>query len=775
MLPFALKPFRLVCSVLLLLSFTAPLSPAQEGVEDLLNPGGGFGFAAKPKEAEAPKGVAASLVAAQTAVVPGRPLEVALKLEHPPHWHTYWLNPGFGSPTVMKWNLPEGWAAGEILWPIPLVKPTELGNAHLFEGTTWLFMTLTPPADLEPGASVKLGGKASWLLCDEGSQCMPGSADVSLELPVAAEAQPVPEVAAELAKVQAQQPQSPAAWKVALTEGEKAWTVKLEPGEGAAVDPGDVYFFDRNAAVSNQPQEVKREGGAIFITVPKPEEPVSKRPEGYVWASKGWLADGSIPALAAAASPAVAGGTEAASPASGEEPAAATAATTEGNGGEASSNGDAEPVASSGADKIGFWSALLFLFLAGVVLNIMPCVFPVLAIKVLGFVQSAGKDPVKTMKHALAYTAGLLLFVWLLAAGMFIASAAFKISIAWGDLTRYTGPLAGVVILLFLLGLNLAGVFEIGVGLTSVGGELQHKSGYAGSFWSGALTTIVSTPCSGPFMAVAMGFALKQGPVQQFILFTAFGLGIALPYVLLSCSPGLLKKLPKPGAWMETFKKALSFPMFAAALFFLNAFAEKTGTEGVRLMLWALVLVALAAWIYGTWNTPVRSKRARWASGLAALAVAAGAVELARAGTKERAPEPGEETVYRTGNLVWQRWSPERLAELRAQGRPVFVNYTTINCPTCEVNEKKVFLAPVGSDQVIRKFADLNVAALRAKYLATDSPLDQAILESLKPWGINTFPFYLMYPADPSKPPFVVSDALLSQSDVLEALQKAVE
>ena len=718
---------------------STPSLPAQVGgLGDLSG-----GRISKPK-AE----VQAALVAARTALVPGQPLEIGLKLVHPVKWHTYWLNPGIGTPTKLTWELPEGWTTTPLIWPVPLVKPTELGNQHIYEETTWLFSTVTPPADLKPGLDFALIASAKWLVCDEGSVCMPGGSPLTLTMPVAANAEPVAGVMAELEKVKAVQPVTSPSWKVQL---EPKWTVTLTPQAGANPDPGEVYLFDEKRVISLQPQKVTREAGVIKLTLePHEDAGPNEMPSGFIHATKGWLKDGSVPSLAltslALAAPA---------PASTTGPASAPAAA-----------GSPAPPAS----RITFWGAVLSLFAAGIILNLMPCVFPVLALKVLGFVQQAGKDPGETRRHSYAYAAGLLIFVWLVAGGMLVANSYFGADLAWGDITRYSGVLAGVVIVLYLLGLNLAGLFEIGASLTSVGGSLQDKKGYAGSFWSGALTMVISTPCSGPFMAVAMGFALKQGPLQQFVLFTAFGLGIALPYVLLSSSPKLLKKLPRPGAWMETFKKALSFPMFAAAIFFFNAFITKTGIEGAGLLLWGVLLISLAAWIYGHWGVPSRSPRARSIGWVVALIAGAGGVYLARLATMEKAESANAPHV--TNGLEWIRWSPGALAAERAKGRPVFVDYTTINCYTCEVNERVVFKSP-GSDKVIAKFKELNVAPLRAKYLVDGTPEDNAIRNSLKPWDISTFPAYLMYPADPAKAPFLVSDSLLSQQEVIAALEKA--
>lgn len=697
--------------------------------------------------------VKASLVAAGTAWVPGQPCEVALKLVHPEHWHTYWLNPGIGTPTRLTWELPEGWSTTPLVWPVPLVKPTELGNQHIYEGTTWLFTTVTPPPDLKFNAEFAVKATAKWLVCDEGSVCMPGSLPLTLSLPVAATAEPVTEVMDELVKVQADQPVISPAWEVKL---EPKWTVTLSPREGANPDPGEIYLFDEKKAVSLQPQKVSREGGVIRMTLePHEDAEADESPAGFIHASKGWLKDGSVPTLIlpASSNPASAPASPGSESASAPPPVSPAPAVL--------------PVTPS--SKITFWGAVLSLFAAGVILNLMPCVFPVLALKVLGFVQQAGKDPGETRRHSYAYSAGLLVFVWLVAGGMLVANSYFGADLAWGDITRYSGVLAGVVIVLYLLGLNLAGVFEIGASLTSVGGKLQDAKGYAGSFWSGALTMVISTPCSGPFMAVAMGFALKQGPLQQFVLFTAFGLGIALPYVMLSSSPKLLKKLPRPGAWMETFKMALSFPMFAATIFFFNAFITKTGTEGAGLLLWALLVISLAAWIYGHWSVPSRSPRARAIGLVVTLVAVAGSLHLARLATLEKTETANSPHVL--GGLEWTRWSPEVLAAERAKGHAVFVNYTTLNCYTCEVNEKAIFK----SGKFIAKVRELGITPLRAKYLVDGTPEDDAIRDSLKPWDISTFPAYIMYPADPTKPPFLVGDQLLLQQHVLDSLEKAVK
>lgn len=746
-----------------LLGLFPQLAPAQFGTGD--------GFAAKAPGGKAVE-VKASLVAAGSALVPGQPLAVALKITHPEHWHTYWLNPGIGLPTTLAWSLPEGWQTTPFIWPVPQIKATELGNQHIYGGTVYLFMTVTPPADLAIGTTAELKAAAKWLVCDEGSICNPGGApSLTLSLPVAAASSPVPEVQAELEKVKSVQPQSTPAWKVEL---KPKWSLTLTPGEGANPDPGDIYFFDTTKAVTTDPPVLSKSGNTITLSLKPSDEDSNDAPAGFVHAPKGWLKDGTVAALA------VGGAAEAApAPPSLPSPGASPSAPPSGNA--APPAAPPFPVAPAAGSivpvkpPVSFATAFAGLFLAGMILNLMPCVFPVLALKILSFAKQAGKDPAQTRRHSLAYTMGLLVFVWLVAGGMFIAKSSFHLELAWGDLTRYAGPMAAVVIVLFLLGLNLAGLFEIGTSLGNVGGSLQDKSGYAGSFWSGALTMLISTPCSGPFMAVAMGYALQQPPLQQFILFTGFGLGIALPYVALASSPPLLKMLPRPGAWMETFKKALAFPMFAAAIYFYNTFGEKTGASGSSLLIWSLLCIAVAAWIYGHWCSPSRSIRSRMIGGFTAILITLLGTSLAMDASHQKQSGSGSEAIHRTGDLAWTRWSPETLAAERGKGRAVFVDYTTLGCYTCDVNEANVFKSPKGSDKVIAKFKELNIAPLRAKYLADGTPEDNTIRDSLKPWEISTFPAYIMYPADASKPPFLISDSLLSQAQVIAALEKAVQ
>jgi thiol:disulfide interchange protein DsbD len=317
---------------------------------------------------------------------------------------------------------------------------------------------------------------------------------------------------------------------------------------------------------------------------------------------------------------------------------------------------------------------MIFAFLGGMVLNLMPCVFPVLSLKILGFAQQSGDDPKQIFRHGLVFSAGLIFFVLVLASIIFIAKTIFDLQLAWGFQTRIPWLLGFVILILFALGLNLSGLFEIGTSLTTTGGQLEQKSGYTGSFFSGVFTTIVSTPCSGPFLGIAMGYAAQQSPIIMFLIFFIFGLGIAAPYLILSASPRLIKKLPRPGAWMESFKKTLAFPVYASVIFFIYSFMKVTGTLGGTWLLTALLALALGLWIYGHWGTPYRKKSTKYLAWLSSLLLIIGASALNLHGARYR--ETSHLAASADG-FKFLSWTPTLVAENQKAGKITFVDFTT--------------------------------------------------------------------------------------------------
>ena len=339
---------------------------------------------------------------------------------------------------------------------------------------------------------------------------------------------------------------------------------------------------------------------------------------------------------------------------------------------------EANPIGSggvSGEKQTSLGVALLFAFLGGAILNLMPCVFPVLGIKVMGFVKQGGENAAKVRMHGLAFAAGLVVSMWVLAGALLILKNVFDQNIIWGEQMSNPYFVGGIIVLLFLLGLNMAGVFEVGTSMSSVGSNVSNKGGYGGSFFSGVLTTLIATPCSGPFLGTAMTYALSQSGVISMLMFTVFGLGIALPYVLLSFFPPLIKRLPKPGPWMETFKVTMAFALFATVAFFMQTFGSQTGVQGVNYMLMGLVVIGLAAYFYGSFGEGHIAAGKRWAFGyLMPSLIAAAGFWVVYNGTLQAAVQT--DAVSNEGTIPWVNWNPGKVQDSINKKRIVWVDYT---------------------------------------------------------------------------------------------------
>ena len=685
-------------------------------------------LAAAPS-ARAETHVQVSLVSAQASIQPGQKFTVALRLVHDEHWHTYWINPGTGLATSLNWTLPAGFTAGDIQWPAPHVLKDHTGTVvgNGYEGDVLLPVTLTAPANLKPGSSVTLTAGAEWLMCDE--VCMPGDAQVSLTLPVAAEA-PAPDATwgAKVTAAVAALPRADAAWSASATRAAKSVTLTVKPVSGqpaATPSPADLHFFaDDNYVAYEQPQDVKPDGqGGFVLTLPiSPDGPAAtKRLVGVLTSEHGWLPDGSLRGLrvdvdfngAAAAS----------------SPAAATA------------TGTPPPAAGS---LIG---TLALALIGGLILNLMPCVFPVLGIKILGFVNQSGNERGKVVAHGLVFALGVLLSFWTLA-GVLALLRSGGAQLGWGFQLQSPGFVFMLAGLMLVFALNMSGLFEFGLAATGVGSGLQSKSGYAGSFFTGVLATVVATPCSAPFLAPALGAALALPVAESFLIFTAIAVGLALPYLLLSIFPQAVKVLPRPGAWMETFKQFMAFPLYATVGYLIWVLAGQASESGLLMALFGLVLIAMGAWFYGRWNTPGAS------AGRARFGLIAGVAVLALGGWTGWPQAPAANEV------TWEKWSPETVAKLRAEGRIVYVDFTARWCATCQANKKLVF----HSQDVLEYFRAKKIATLRG-----DSNKDPQITAELAAYHRSAVPFNLIWMPGKSDP--VLLPELLTPDTVLTALK----
>lgn len=680
--------------------------------------------------------VQASLVSADTSIQPGRPFTVALRLEHEPHWHTYWLNPGTGLPTSLRWTLPAGFKADEIQWPAPLVLKDRTGAVvgNGYEGETFLLVKITPPSSLPIGTSVDLKAAAEWLMCSD--VCIPGNAKVALTLPVAAEPpQPNATWATKIADTAANLPKPSSNWKITAQRGAQTVVLTLTPARADAVAPKGLHFFGEDSLIAfDLPQTSETlASGVLTMTLPvSPDASLeTSRLRGVVTSANGWDGKASQSGLRLDVSldGAATGAAKTATPAVQSGAPAAAAATLGGT--------------------------LLLAFVGGLILNLMPCVFPVLGIKILGFVNQAGHHRKKVVAHGLVFALGVLLSFWTLASVLAILRAGGD-QLGWGFQLQSPAFVFTLAVLMLVFAMNMSGVFEFGLRATSVGGELQTKSGYAGSFFTGVLATVVATPCSAPFLAPALGAALALSTIESFAIFTAIAVGLALPYLLLSIFPGAIKVLPRPGAWMETFKQFMAFPLYATVGYLVWVLAGQVSDEGLQNVLFGLVLVALAVWFYGRWNAPGASPgRVKFGVGaLVAVGIAGFWLGWPQGTRAQMTPQAG------SNEIVWEPWSPEAVAKLRAEGRVVYVDFTARWCATCQANKKLVF----HSDAVLSRFAEKKIATLRADW----TNKDPRITAELARYNRSAVPFNLIWFPGREEP--VPLPELLTPGTVLNAL-----
>jgi thiol:disulfide interchange protein/DsbC/DsbD-like thiol-disulfide interchange protein len=675
--------------------------------------------------------VKASLVATITSIQPGHAFTVALRLEHAPHWHTYWVNAGTGYPTSLTWTLPDGFKASGIDWPVPhvLTDPHGAITGNGYEGETFLPVEITPPDTLKPGDTVTLRAHARWLMCKD--VCMPGQADVELTLPVSADA---PQPSAWAAKIAAQpMPQPPAGWNVSAMHDGKNIRLRLLSADGTARELNAPHFFADDGFIQyDQPQTVSGLDHGYELVLP-----ISESADTATTRLVGVLAYNNPPLGLRIDVPIVAASSK----------SQVTSDNTSSGSGLSTFNSQPSTPVPSGS----LWATLGLAFIGGLILNLMPCVFPVLGIKILGFVNQAGHERGKVVAHGLVFTAGVLLSFWTLA-GVLAVLRAGGDQLGWGFQLQSPAFVFGLAAVMLVFALNMSGVFEFGLAATGVGAGLQMKSGYAGSFFTGVLATVVATPCSAPFLAPALGAALALSTAQGFAVFTAIALGLSTPYLLLSIFPGAVKVLPRPGAWMETFKQFMAFPLYATVGYLVWVLAGQVSESNLLTILFALVVMALGAWFYGRWNAPGASAaRARFGliAGFALLGL----------GAWLGWPHPAAPT-----DIAWEPWSAERVAQLRADHRIIYVDFTARWCATCQANKKFVF----HDATVLKTFREKNIATLRGDWTNAD-PL---ITAELAKYHRSAVPFNLVYLPGESEPETLPE--ILTPGIVLRAVDKKI-
>ncbi len=671
--------------------------------------------------------VEAELVADVAALRPGQEFQLALRLKMDPHWHVYWINPGdVGFMPEVEWELPEGFEVGPLEFPTPERIPFEPLVSYGYEGEVFLLAKAKAPESLESGSPVRISAASNWLVCEEA--CIPGNANLALELPVTetGESLAPAEYADEIAKTRAALPKDAEGGKIAFEDLDDSLIFTLQWDGLKEAELKDPYFYVEQQSVSDSAKEQSFDlaGDILRVAVSKAEyfEAVESGYTGLLYSESGFEAAGGAHAVRFHVQ------------------------------GDLAAMGSAAPVAATGsAFDIALGEALLYAFLGGMILNLMPCVFPVLSIKVLGFVQQSGEDKGKVLKHGLAFTVGVLASFWVLA-GTLIALRSAGESLGWGFQLQQPEFVVVMLVVMFLFGLSMAGVFEMGTSAISLQGKVK-GDGLGGSFFSGVIATAVATPCTGPFMGQALGYALTLSAFQSLTVFTFLALGMATPYLVLSANPALINKLPRPGAWMETFKQVMSFPMFATCIWLVWLLGAHVGNDGLPFVLGGLLVVAIGAWIYGRWSTPMRKKTTqRFASVLALLTVLGGIWMML-----PRENADGEEEI------AWRAYSPALVEELSRSGKPVFVDFTADWCLTCKANEVRLFR----SDEVLQQIKQREVQLVQGDWTKKDG----VITEALAKYGRSSVPLYLLYDGKPGSEPKVLPQ-VLSPDAFLESLDE---
>jgi thiol:disulfide interchange protein DsbD len=644
----------------------------------------------------------ARLLSDTAAVAPGESFRLGLALRPAPGWHTYWRNAGdAGAPAEIALDLPPGATAGEIAWPAPERIPYGPLVNFGYKAPVLLAVPVRLPATLAPGDLLRIEAEATWLICEQ--VCIPETARFTLALPVAARA--VPAFTTE-AVFTAADGALPRPWPGQVAAGAAAGRASLTL-DAPFLNSGTVreafFFPDAPGLIRNDaPQPLRREAGRIRLDLA--------------------LADGATPASVSGTLTLVDGG--------GQRAAFVIGAPVTG------------PPA--GQRVPGLALAMLMALAGGVILNLMPCVFPVLAMKAMGLAKLSGAAGRRVRAHAANMAAGMVLSFAVLGAALAGLRLA-GLSAGWGF--QFTEPafVAAMAWLVLAVGLNLSGLFALPG--TGAGQALAGRPGHAGAFLTGVLAVALAAPCTAPFMAAALGAAALLPPAEGMLIFVALGLGMALPYLLLAAAPGLAARLPRPGPWMERLRQALAFPMYATAAWLVSVLAAQAGPEGVLLGLLGGVVLAAGLFALGQAQ---RAGGGRWGPGLAAVALLAALALLPRLSVAPAAAaSPGVEP-----------WSAARVAELRAAGRPVLVNATAAWCITCQVNERLAFQAPA----VQAAFAATNLAYLKADWTRGDA----AIGALLREHGRDGVPLYLYWAPGAAQP--VLLPQLLTEGLVLAAL-----
>jgi thiol:disulfide interchange protein len=658
--------------------------------------------------------VEAKLITDTAAVVPGQAFRIGLLLRMAPGWHTYWENPGdAGLATTFDPQLPEGFSASPIIWPLPkrLVEPGDI-QVYAYQGEVLLVRTITPPATIDT-PEITIRAKSSWLVCE--AICIPGKADVQLTLPVATSAEPAnADLFAKFAALvpSSELPPFDISWTPTATE----WNLGISNATGAT--RADFYPFANDKHPVGHTAARELVDGAVDLAIPVADSvPVRGIVALENGQRRGWLVESKTATTPAAPI-------------------------------------DQKPA----SKKSGLWTYLLFGFIGGFILNLMPCVLPVISLKIFGFMRQAGDSRAQILQHGLAFTAGI--FLWFLGlAAVIIALKSAGSEVTWAF--QFQNPWFNFVIgaVVFVFALNLFGVFEIVLPGRAAQGiaEAGSHGGLAGSFAQGILATLLATPCTAPFLGTALGFAFSQTSAIIAAMFASIATGMAFPYLLLSAQPGWMKFLPKPGAWMEHLKQFMGFPLLATLLWLLYVIGQQRGAEAVIWASAAYLCLALAVWLYGAFLGPLSSLRAKTFATLGmALSLLLGLGYFAgNLFARAAATMPEKSASVLKGGIPWVPYSEAGLQRLLAEGKPVFVDFTADWCITCKFNMRTA----IDTKAVRAAFEKLGIVPMLADWTNSNPEITKKLAQ-FERVGV---PFYLFYPAGHPNDPVILPELLTEQ------------
>lgn len=663
------------------------------------------------------------IIAEARGFAPGKTLWFAIRQELRPGWHVFWTNPGdAGLPLRLDWSLPEGFETGAVLHPAPVYIPVGPLASYAHEGAPVFLVAVTAPETAAPGDIVDIAIDASWQACED--ICVPEEGRFEFSVPVDDAPQTNTAYADIFANARASLPEDIDADASFAVEG---GSYMLELAAPAGFDSADAFYFAgaEGLVEPSGAQQFEQIGERLRVTL---------RP--------GWVENFDAPAL---------DGVLTFVDVNGARRAYAFEAALAGPIAKPRAAGDPVTAAATGLGLL-----LVFAFFGGVILNVMPCVFPIVFIKAAAFMTSAREQPAIVRRDGMLYTAGVLA-TFLLIGGALLALRAGGEQFGWGFHLQSPVVVALSAYVLLLVALNLAGMFTIGGGLAGAGESLAAKSGGAGAFFTGALAVVVAAPCIGPLLSAPMGAALLLPPLAGLAIFATLGLGLAAPYLLLSFAPGLGARLPRPGPWMIVFKQALAFPVIAAAVYFIWVLAQQVEGAALGAVLAGAVLIAFSAWAFEL--SKGEGKRALILRALAAVAAVLALAPLMR--IEARPPVPAEQTE-RYGAFDAVAYSQKALAEYLDSGTPVFIDFTAAWCVTCQFDKMTV----LSDNSLADAFEDAGAVFMVADWTVRDPEITKA----LTGFGASGVPLYVYY--DPSGDAQILP-APLTKKAILAALSGA--